>query len=268
VPGSLTVVGTGIQLAAHLTPEARAAIEAADEVMYLMSDIVALQSIQRLNPNVRSLQELYEVGRKRVETYEAMTQTIVASVERGANVCVAFYGHPGVFAQPAHEAIRRLRDSGHTARMLPGVSTEDCLFADLGVDPGALGCQSYEATDFLMRRPTIDLSAALVLWQVGVVGNLAYAPEGDTSRLPVLVDYLCGVYPPEHEVVLYEAAPFPAVDPVVQRLPLTELADGNVTPATTLYVPPAAARRIDREMVARLGLGGRREDASGADGSA
>jgi hypothetical protein len=34
--------------------------------------------------------------------------------------------------------------------MLPAVSAEDCLFADLGVDPGAAGCQSHEAADFLI----------------------------------------------------------------------------------------------------------------------
>jgi hypothetical protein len=38
--------------------------------------------------------------------------------------------------------------------MLPGISAEDCLFADLGIDPGIYGCQSYEATDFLANgRP-------------------------------------------------------------------------------------------------------------------
>ena len=48
--------------------------------------------------------------------------------------------------------------------MLPGISSEDCLFADLGVDPGVSGCQSYEATDFLMNAPIIDSSTQLILW--------------------------------------------------------------------------------------------------------
>jgi len=34
--------------------------------------------------------------------------------------------------------------------MLPGISTEDCLYADLGVDPGLIGSQNFEATDFIV----------------------------------------------------------------------------------------------------------------------
>jgi uncharacterized protein YabN with tetrapyrrole methylase and pyrophosphatase domain len=253
VRSSLTVVGTGIQLAAHLTPEARAALVAADEVLYLMGDVVALLSLERLNPNSRSLQGLYAPGRPRSETYAAVVEEILAAVRRGGNICVALYGHPGVFAQPAHEAVRQARLEGFAARMLPGVSAEDCLFADLGVDPGANGCQSYEASDFLLRRRRIDTSAALILWQIAVVGNFTYAPEGDLSRLPVLVACLCDVYPPKHEVVLYEASPFPGCGPIIQRVRLAELLRADVSAGTTLYVPPATARRSDREMVSRLG---------------
>jgi hypothetical protein len=141
------------------------------------------------------------------------------------------------------------------------------LFADLGVDPGATGCQSYEATDFLIRQRKIDTSAALVLWQVGVVGNLTFVPEGDSSRLPVLVDCLCTLYPSEHEVVLYEASPFPGFGPIVERLPLADVAAAKASPASTLYVPPLSARPVDHEMVSRLGLGTERSD-SGAGGDA
>jgi hypothetical protein len=34
------------------------------------------------------------------------------------------------------------------------------------------GCQSYEATDFLVHRRKTDKSSALVLWQAGVVGKV------------------------------------------------------------------------------------------------
>jgi hypothetical protein len=41
----------------------------------------------------------------------------------------------------------RSSTDGFDAVMLPGISAEDCLFADLGIDPGMIGCQSFEATD-------------------------------------------------------------------------------------------------------------------------
>jgi uncharacterized protein YabN with tetrapyrrole methylase and pyrophosphatase domain len=252
--GSLTVVGTGIRLGMQLTPEARAALTAADEVLYLVPDEVAMTWIERLNPRSRSLHEHYQPGRNRSDTYAAMVDEIVGRVRAGADVCVAFYGHPGVFVRPAHEAVRRVRAEGRPAEMLPSVSAEDCLFADLGVDPGEHGCQSYEATDFLLRRRRVDPGASLILWQISMVGNLGYSTEPDTSRLHVLAGYLSELYPPAHEVVLYEAAAYPGAQPLVQRIPLADLAHADVATMTTLHVPPLAERPSDREMSRRLGL--------------
>ena len=60
------------------------------------------------------------------------------------------------------------------------------------------------------------------------------------ANVPVLVERLSAAYPPEHEVVLYEASPFPAGEPLVKRLSLAELARTVPTPQATLYVPPLA----------------------------
>ena len=177
--GSLTVVGTGIQAAAHLTTQTRLVIGRADEVLYLVNDPVAAVWIEGANPNARSLDYLYESGKDRRETYAAIAEEIAARVRLGLDVCAIFYGHPGVFAWPGHEAIRRLRAEETSSRMLPGVSTLDCLVADIGIDPASTGCQTYEATDFLVRRRTIDLCALLILWQIGFVG-----PRRPTSRFP------------------------------------------------------------------------------------
>src|SRR2546428_900577 len=100
-----------------------------------------------------------------------MADRIVSAVQSGLDVCAAFYGHPGVFVDASHEAIRRTRRAGLPARMLPGISAEACLVADLGMDPAANGCQSFETTDFLLSRRKFDPSSALILWQVGVLGE-------------------------------------------------------------------------------------------------
>ena len=77
----------------------------------------------------------YGEGLERMHTYEAMVQHILAEVVASKRVVAAFYGHPGVCTYPTHESVRRARAAGLPARMLPAVSAEDCLFADLGVDP-------------------------------------------------------------------------------------------------------------------------------------
>jgi hypothetical protein len=202
--------------------------------------------IRRLNRPRRPLEDCHAVGKPRAKTYQDMTRRIVSAVRDGFRVCAAFYGHPGVFADTPHDAIRRARREGFPARMLPGVSAEDCLFADLGVDPGVNGCPSFEATDFLAYRRKFDPSSALILWQVGVLGEPSLRKEASCrpERLRVLTDVLRRYYPPRHRVTLYEAAPFTICDPRVVRMPLTTLPRATVfTMATSLCAAETLGRR-------------------------
>ena len=173
--GQLVVVGTGLRTTGHFTSEAIAWIRAADKVLYVVGDPVAEEVLRTLNPDaVESLQDLYGEGKERQDTYDQMVERILECVRSGLRTCAAFYGHPGVFVYPSHVAVRRARAEGFSAIMLPGISAEDCLFADLGIDPAAYGCQSYEATDYLFSQRRLEPSSALVLWQVGVVGSTTF----------------------------------------------------------------------------------------------
>jgi hypothetical protein len=131
--------------------------------------------------------------------------------------------------------------------MLPGISAEDCLFADMSLNPGDYGCQSFEATDFLAARRRFDPRSALVLWQVGALGEssvrrgMTVRPE----RLKTLTRVLCRHYPAHHRVVLYEAPSFPACDPYIKKVQLRRLPEVDVRAMTTVYVPPLPQRAPD-----------------------
>jgi precorrin-6B methylase 1 len=252
--GSLTVVGTGIDLGGHLTPQAKAAFTQAEEALYLVSDPATMSWLEKLNPRSRSLHTLYETGKARRETYEAMVEAILAPVREGRRVCAAFYGHPGVFVYPGNEAITRARSEGFEARMLPGISALDCLFADLGLDPARSGCQIHHATDFIANRIAPDTSAPLILLQISVIGELGYVEQPTWSHLPLLVEHLFAFYPHDHEVIGYEASSFPIIEPGVVRAPLSGLVGAELTPAMTLVVPAATEPTADPTMLDRLGL--------------
>ena len=252
--GSLVVAGSGIQLLRQLTPEARDAVEGADRVFFLASDPATSEWVRSVSPGARSLGELYRPGPRRREIYAEMVEAILDAVRGGASVCALFYGHPGVYVAPSHEAVARARAEGYSARMLPGISAEDCLFADLGVDPANHGWQSFEATDFLLRGYEPDPAAALVLWQVDALGKLDSSAGQEPGSLAVLAERLGELYPPEHELVFYLASTYPIADALVERLALAQLAGLAEAPAPTLYVPPARRRKIDPERARRLGL--------------
>jgi hypothetical protein len=244
--GSLVVVGTGLTGAAQTTLESVAAMERADRLFYLVTDPVTEVWLRQLNASAVTLSDLYGARIDRRRTYARMVSRITAPVREGRAVCAAFYGHPGVFAQPTHVAIRRLRREGYPARMLPGISADACLYADLGLNPGDAGIQSFEATDFLLARRRYDPSSALLLWQVGVLGERqAERRPCRPERLRTLATRLQRRYPPAHRVILYYAATFPADDPIVQRVPLSRLPAMRVDPLATLYVPPLTQRPLD-----------------------
>lgn len=252
--GSLTVIGTGIRTVGQLTTEAIACMQQADELLHLVADPIAEAVIKRLKPGREmSLQGFYSEGKQRIDSYNEMVEFILSRVRSGANVCAAFYGHPGVFAFPSHESIRRARAEGLPARMVPGISAEDCLIADLGIDPAVNGCQSYEATDFLMNARLIDPSSQLILWQAGALGDWTYQTRGyDLKALPLLVEKLLTLYPPDHEVVVYEGAIFPGCASVINPVCLSELASKHLSAASTLYLAPATEAPLDDRYATQL----------------
>lgn len=239
---SLSIVGTGIGLAGQLTAEASSAIKSADIVFSLMGDPIAEAWLRTLNANLEPLEPCYQQAGSRPRAYEEMVEKMLTGLRAGKRVCAAFYGHPGVFVSPSHEAIKRARAEGYDAVMLPGISAEDMLVADLGVDPGAWGMQSYEARDFFISARPVDPCAALVLWQIGVLGDGAYTEF--TSRpaaLTALADVLQETYPADHEVIVYVAATLPTEAAQIQSVTLATLHRADVDQTSTLYVPPLRA---------------------------
>jgi precorrin-6B methylase 1 len=251
--GSLACVGMGMTLGSHLGPLARSHIEQADVVFAALSDGIVELWLQRMHPDVRSLQPCYAEGKSRRVTYRQWVDLMMAEVRAGKNVCGVFYGHPGVFAWSPHKAIEVARAEGFKAHMEPGISAEDCLYADLGIDPGRFGCQHFEASQLLFYERRIDPTGYLVLWQVGLVGDLSLKrlATGPAYR-QALVDVLAEHYPLDHEVIIYRGATLPIEQPRVRRMPLHALPGAELTTEETVVLPPAAPLRPNVAMRERL----------------
>lgn len=252
--GSLTVVGTGISVSGQMTLLSESVIKNADIVLAVVTQS-ALFNLKKLNANTVCLRQYYDVNTSRLITYKKMQQHIVEEVQSGKRVVAAFYGHPGVFVNPSHEAIVELRQLGFKAEMLPGISAEDCLVADLGLDPSRYGCQSYEATQFLFRRYTIDPHMMQIIWQIGSIAEFNEPKnKNEHPGLAVLRDELLKVYLPEHKVIIYEAATLPLVPPRIEELALKNLSDVIPKGISTLVVPALGLPEYDLQTMAKFGL--------------
>jgi tetrapyrrole (corrin/porphyrin) methylase-like protein len=251
-PGSLIIVGAGIRPGLHTTREAMRRIEGADKVLYLLAEVAPVGWLVELNPSAEALDPIYRPDRPYADVYEEIVATILQHVRKPQDVCVVFYGHPSVFDRTSHDSVQRARAEGFPARILPGITAEDCLYVDLEIDPGATGMQSFDATDFLLRGRTPDTTVPLILWQVGIVGGSRTTGEVRRQGLEILAERLSELYGAGHELVVYEATPFPVGRPMIERCAVGGLADAGVTGLSTIYVPAAAEAVRDAGMVARL----------------
>ena len=136
--------------------------------------------------------------------------------------------------------------------MEPGISTADCLYADLGIDPGAYGCQHYEASQLMRYRRSLDSSAYLMLW------NIDSPPEGIVAEANVvayrklLLETLASEYPPEHSILVYRPADPSYGTARILRLPLALLPTADIEPHACVVIPPAAELLPDAARQARL----------------
>lgn len=257
-PGVLEILGSGIE-AVGFTRADEARIRAADHVFFCVADPATKVWLLTERPDAYDLYVLYDDGKRRYVTYMQMAEAMLHPVRQGKRVAAVFYGHPGIFVLATHRAVQIARREGHRAEMRPAVSALDTLCADLGVDPSQPGMQMYEATDMLIRGRRPDVGLHLVLWQVGLIGELGYRRQGYlNSNFSVLLDYLEALYGAEHPVVNYVGSRYPGVDPVIDRLTIAALRDPAtqnwVTGISTFYLPPRRAVPADPAMLARLGL--------------
>lgn len=253
--GQLVIVGSGIRAISDLTLDAEAQIRTAQKVLYCVADPVIERRLHLLNPWSESLYGLYENDRPRIETYLSMVDAMLAPVRAGLRVCGVFYGHPGVFAWPTHQAVRIARRDGYRAEMHASVSADASLFADLGIDPSRPGCHSLEATDFLIHQRKPDITSHFLLWQAECAGDLGFNFAGyKRHNFDILIEQLQVYYPASHPVYIYEATSLPQGKPKIIKVQLNTIRKEDLTGISTLYLPPAITNDVDKNMCQRLGL--------------
>ncbi|RVD79585.1 SAM-dependent methyltransferase [Pseudomonas koreensis] len=256
--GQLTIIGSGIEAMGFSVGD-EALLNAADKVFYCVADPATTVWLKHLRPDALDLYVLYDDNKVRYHTYMQMSEAMLHPVRQGENVVAVFYGHPGIFVLSTHRAIAIARREGYRAVMRAGICALDCLCADLGIDPCHPGLQTHEATDMLVRDRVPDTSLHVVLWQVGLIGEMGFRREGYLNEnFSILVQYLQQHYGDDYSITHYIASRYPGVAPVVEHFPLSALHDPQVqvrfTGISTFYIAPKVSRPSNREMAIRLGL--------------
>ena len=251
--GRLVIVGTGISAISHFTLETIGHIEQADEVFFHVTNGVTASYVRMLNSNAVDLYQYYGEGKRRRDTYVQMAEALLQAVRKEMNVVGVFHGHPGIFVSATRRALAIAESEGYETELLPGVSSVDCLFSDLRIDPGVLGVQIVNASRVLAGSVSLDLTGNVVLLQVGAVGDHTFSFSGyKHATVSRLFDVLIEIYGPQHKAVHYIAPIFPGVSPVIDEHRLSEYREPNLSTklgTSLLYLPPKGM--LLKELTAR-----------------
>lgn len=236
----LIIVGSGIKSISHLTIEAQGYIKGANKVLYLLNEPVFEKWLTKEAKNIESLSNIYFKYNDRLISYQKISDKIVLELEKYKTVVVLIYGHPCFYAMPGLLAGSSLSDKANIQfDIIPGISSLDCLYADLEIDPGSGGACVFDATEFLLKEKVFDPTSHLILLQIAMIGNSGLPTNSiNISILQDLLDYLMIYYGEEHLAICYEASLYPGMKPKIKKFPISILSEQDFTTVSTLYIPP------------------------------
>jgi len=242
----IVIVGLGIKLYSHLTQEALAVIQGAEKLYYLTNEPVMSDWLENNGNNSQSLEELYFSKELRCESYDLIVSEVLSSSDKYKSICFAAYGHP-LMLNEISEKILLMSGPHIETSVIPGISTENVMFCDLGVDPLKLGLQSYEATYLLASKLKINTNANLVLWQAGVVGVTGHTAghNGNPGIDSIQKKLQLLGYAEKHIIYFYEASLYPQKPPVIIESTIKEMSSKKISTLMTLFVPAMVSKHKD-----------------------
>jgi uroporphyrin-III C-methyltransferase len=241
IQGSLTFVGTGLTVAGQVTQEALSCDRRCREAL--------LSRIERRRPAAGSSRSTIRRNRSHDATARANRASrptrrwSIAFSRRcaTASVVAAFYGHPGIFVTPSHEAIRRARAEGYEARCSRESRQRTASSPTWGSIPASAAAR-------VSKRPTSCCAGASSIRPALSSSGRSAASEYSTFHSRPLWSRqglegprtrAAGELPGQaHEVVVYEAVPYPTLPPKILRVP-----SRSWPIPTSAFAPRSASRR-------------------------
>lgn len=249
------IVGTGMVGYRQLTQEAIGALEQVERIYLIHYQELVYEYMENFADDIVNLTSVYEQNENRSDTYETMAETVLSGAkECEGSVALALYGHPLVFVSPSRWIVERAPDRGLSVDVRPGISSMDCLYVDLMLDPAESGIQMIEATDLLVREYELNPDIATMIWQIGVVESSLYSKkESSPERFSRLRNYLQQFYPHDHTAYIVKTATYPITESEQIEFKLSEFESihDQINAVHTLYIPPVRQRPIQNEALAR-----------------
>lgn len=235
---NICILGSGIKSIAHLSYESQLYIKKADVVLYLLNEPIMEEYIKE-NSNISyDLSKIYYSTENRQECYQKIVDFVIGTIDEYENICTIFYGHPLFCVNPAQKIIELASKKDINIISCPAISSIDCMFSDLNIDPAEYGMQIYMAQDLLNREINISTKSYLTILQAGFINEKGHVHKTINREFDSLKSYLRKFYTPNQTCIIYEATLYEGVNSIIQSVILDDLSKDMISSLTTLILPP------------------------------
>lgn len=236
-PKKLVICGAGIKSLSHHTKEFDIVVRSADLVIYLVNEPLLEEWLRSNSKKSISLSEIYFSCTERDLSYKLIAEKVISSFNNENNICLVFYGHPLLLADSVSMIIEEAKAIDINVQTLPGISSFDCLLADLELKLDGC-CFLAEASHLINNHIQIDITHHVILWQIGTIGINSPPSDINKGNISKLKNVLLEYYPPNSPLFLYEAAIYPHLKPLIEKTIVDSITNHEISTITTAYLPP------------------------------
>jgi hypothetical protein len=247
-------VGLGIQGFSHLTLEALKTIQKAEIVLHIG---LTGRQLERLNPNVKSLEHLYWSGRNDLVTYRRVAKEVIDTARTLLGPTVfAVDGNPAFFNDITWEIYARATKRRIPVAILAGISCLDVLAIDVFCDLGDVGTQIFEANQLVLYNLTMNPYLSTFILQIGWFGTSILTKKCDRrrKRFDSFISHLLKFYPGTHPAIFVMSSEKPGITSVMLRTTVSQIGlhAGKIHSGMTLYLPRVDIRVKNRKFYKAL----------------
>jgi Tetrapyrrole (Corrin/Porphyrin) Methylases len=247
----IRVVGLGVRGIEQLTLAGLRQLREAEAVLHLVDPSVDVRELT--DRPTGSLHAVHREGLLAGDDFGRLLARILECAGRHRDIAVLLPGDPRVGVTVV-QRLQRLADDGEFAlHVEPGISRLTAIVNDLGIDPLERGTLVVDANRLLLFEQIPDPAFNTFIHHVCPTGATAH-PFEPADQVALLQQRLLRVYEPDHPVRLIEPDAADGGRTVASAGRVGALTDllGQLTFASTLFVPAAAPRRVDRAVLALL----------------
>jgi uncharacterized protein YabN with tetrapyrrole methylase and pyrophosphatase domain len=201
---TLKIIGSGVRGASHLTMESWQQLGTAQKILWVGTIAGFPELVSANNWHGEDITSYYQNGALDSVNYRDIKSKILSELNNFESIALVVLGHPRLGVTIVQEFQIDAEDFGFKLEVLPGISSFDTMFNDLGIDPIEEGSCLVDVNRLILYDYNMDPCLNYFIYHVCSIGNsnTDYESPADNNSVSFLIKKLMKHYPPDHTVLM------------------------------------------------------------------